>query len=308
MFRGSPSLPRGSALSAVTAKSPGQVMGNASLPSAPPAAMPGTLYQRGPQYRGGHNEHIRAVAAAQTFDPVAVMTQLRMAVTKGAGRHTTRRAASTPCGSPGVPPPGQGDASGAFLRLLKQFQAADVDGSGDLDVSEFAAVLAHYHIAVEPRWYGALHAHVDGDADGFLDYMELLKGVGAELTPQREAMASGVFQNLCALNGFRDAAAAGPVATVGTGDGGKAHITLNRLVAAYQPLAAVDVAEGMVLPDAASKDFSEIMRDLAGGRGHVHWAVFQAYYACVSAGIDDDGVFEQLMKESWPSVSGVHVV
>mmetsp|Transcript_12643 Transcript_12643/g.23060 ORF Transcript_12643/g.23060 Transcript_12643/m.23060 type:complete len:2081 (+) Transcript_12643:183-6425(+) len=81
-----------------------------------------------------------------------------------------------------------------MVTLKDQFTAYDLDDSGTLDYSEFAAALLEYKLTnAEIR---ALFVHFDADGNGEVNYEEFVDGVRGELTPERKAVIGKVFDSI----------------------------------------------------------------------------------------------------------------
>lgn len=168
----------------------------------------------------------------------------------------------------------------AIAGIRSKFRRADKDGSLYLEYSEFHKLLTDQlfiHLSDENQ--KDLFEHYDKDGSGHIDYEEFLVEVRGPMSSHRKSTLKWIFDSL-----DKDKSGA---------------IDMNDLIDSYNPEDHPDVKARKVKPVEQLKRF---IRDFDVGGvpdGKVTMREFENYYAAMSAGIDSDQQFEQIMKSAW---------
>ena len=83
---------------------------------------------------------------------------------------------------------------------------------------------------------------------------------------------------------------------------GRGEILIEELLKIFDPAGHPSVADGLISPTQAVKHFVQHFAQEGSDRGSAHWTEFLDYYKGISMAIDDDGVFEMLIRQMWYGV------
>lgn len=173
-----------------------------------------------------------------------------------------------------------GRNSGTGVRALgKTFRALDsFDGNRKVDRNEFVAALQQLGLNLSTYEYQLLFNYFDVDHDGSIAFDEFLVGVRGLPNAKRQALIDKAF-----LKFDRD---------------GNGYIEAVELRSVYNCLLHPKVRSGVWTEEQAFTDllshFNDRNRD-----GRISRAEWNEYYAAVSAGVQQDDHFVQLMKAAW---------
>jgi len=120
--------------------------------------------------------------------------------------------------------------------------------------------------------------YLDTDGDGFLNFDEFLKGVRGKLNPRRQAIVDKAF-----LKFDRN------------GDGA---IDASDLKGVFNASLHPKVISGQMSEDEVFLDFLSCFGD-KNRDGKIQRSEWNDYYSAVSASIDNDDHFVQLMRQVW---------
>jgi len=166
--------------------------------------------------------------------------------------------------------------------IRSKFRRADKDGSQTLSFSEFVHLLKDQldiHLP-EEKQADLFHAF-DANRCGAIDYQEFLLQVRGDMNTYRKTVMNQIFD-------FMDKDKSGVIDT-------------NEFLDSYNADAHPDVQTKKIKPLEALKRFIK-MFDIGGvPDGKVSRKEFEDYYASLSAGIDSDEEFEQIIKSAWTS-------
>ncbi|GMH50882.1 hypothetical protein TrRE_jg5132 [Triparma retinervis] len=81
-----------------------------------------------------------------------------------------------------------------MVSLRDAFEEYDADDSGALDFEEFAAAIMQYKLTTQE--IRSLFMQFDTDGNGAVEYDEFVEGIRGELSPERRAIISNVFDNI----------------------------------------------------------------------------------------------------------------
>jgi len=164
-------------------------------------------------------------------------------------------------------------ALGRMLRLC------DETGSRRAGYADFAECLMQAGIASTDSECRALFLALDTDGSGGIDHREFWRAVCGELGVRRLAVVREVFDRL-------DQTGAGA-------------ISWRDFYAAFDASLHLDVISGQRSEADVQEEFHEAFAATAQTDGHATLQDFEGYYAAVSATVDGDGYFEQLLRSVW---------
>jgi len=81
-----------------------------------------------------------------------------------------------------------------IVGIGKSFKIMDDDGSGALNIIEFAKALSSYRISTDQKEHEAIFKMFDPNGDGEIDYNEFLRGMMGEMNSRRRALVQKAFQ------------------------------------------------------------------------------------------------------------------
>ena len=169
---------------------------------------------------------------------------------------------------------------GQSIRALgRTFRALDsFDGNRKVDRNEFVVGLQQHGISLSPYEYQLLFEYFDLDKDGNIAFDEFLVGVRSMPNPKRQALIDKAF-----LKFDRD---------------GNGYIDAVDLRGVYNCSFHPKVRSGEWTEEQAFREFLGNFND-KNRDGRITKAEWDEYYAAVSAGIEQDPHFVQLMKAAW---------
>eukprot|EP00746_Dinoflagellata_sp_MGD_P139512 gnl/MRDRNA2_/MRDRNA2_72957_c0_seq1.p1 gnl/MRDRNA2_/MRDRNA2_72957_c0~~gnl/MRDRNA2_/MRDRNA2_72957_c0_seq1.p1 ORF type:complete len:560 (+),score=109.33 gnl/MRDRNA2_/MRDRNA2_72957_c0_seq1:66-1745(+) len=168
----------------------------------------------------------------------------------------------------------------SIAGIRSRFRRADKNGCGNLDFSEFRELMTdQLFITLSRENQRDLFNAYDTDGCGEIQYEEFLLQVRGEMNNRRKRILRWVFDKV---------------------DKDKSGVVdMNDVLDSYNADAHPDVQAKRLKPIQQMKKF---IRDFDVGGipdGKVTLKEFEDYYAALSAGIDTDQQFEQIMKSSW---------
>ena len=172
----------------------------------------------------------------------------------------------------------------AFWNLRTYLLNLDklTNSEGKIDREDLKDALVTWGVSLSKTYFDAVIDLVDVTKTGLISWPDFLALIRGPLPAEREYLISQVWSSL--------AEAAGKPGALSPDD----------LAAFFNPKEHPLVALG----GAPEKDaFAHFLRHLSvKGRAPtiVRLEGFQSYYADLSAGVDDDGHFEQIVRGSWP--------
>lgn len=165
---------------------------------------------------------------------------------------------------------------------LAQFQICDRNKNGTLDLDEFAKCVTLCKLGLSAEAIGKLHAHFDADHSGAIDYEEFLHACRGPLSASRKQLVLNAFHALDAQ---------------GDGNG---VLTVEDLSGLYDASKHPDVVSGRIDGGSALRAFLDGFEGANGNRdGLVTINEWVKYYERISASIDSDDYFGQMMASTW---------
>lgn len=175
-------------------------------------------------------------------------------------------------------PDGQSGISG----LARNFKLCDRDGSGSLDLADFAKCVALCKVNLEPARVARLFAAFDRNGSGSIDYEEFLGALRGKMSAMRKALVVAAFQAVDSASKRN-----GPV-------------TLDDIEDHYDASEHPRVLGGSLSKHAALRALLDGLEGPAAHRGGVVTLDdFVSYYEGVSANIDSDDYFGSMMASVW---------
>ena len=168
-------------------------------------------------------------------------------------------------------------ASG-IASLHRVFRIMDDDGSKALSMSEFKKGLTEYKAELTDDEVRALFNAFDKDGNGQVSYEEFLVAIRGDLNSFRAQLVRQAFQKLDK-----------------TGNG---IVDIDDLRGVFDPSKHPDVQDGKITPDQALVQVLDAF-DQGDKDGKVTREEFEEYYKSLSAGIDRDEYFSQMIKTAW---------
>lgn len=162
--------------------------------------------------------------------------------------------------------------------LSRMFRIIDDAGDGFLDREDFKWGLYDYGVKISDQEYGMLLDFFDVNGDGVISFDEFLVTLRGELSPAREAVIQEAFEKL-------DGDCSGTV-------------TISDVKRLYDASSHPDVLDGKKTQDEVLADFMS-QWDTQTKDGIVTLQEFMQYYRDVSASIDTDEYFEQMLRNAW---------
>jgi len=161
-------------------------------------------------------------------------------------------------------------------RVFRQLDS--YDGNKKVDRDEFLIGLKENGVTISKQEANALLDYMDTNRDGTLDFNEFLVAIRGQMNATRKAMTDKAFAKF-----DRD----------GTGT-----ITPSDLRGVYNASAHPKVLKGQMTEDQVFQEFLQSFAD-ANKDGVITKQEWDEYYDSVSANIDDDEHFVELMKSCW---------
>ncbi|UYV66578.1 CAPSL [Cordylochernes scorpioides] len=168
--------------------------------------------------------------------------------------------------------------------LCRQFKILDDNLDRKLDLAEFQAGLEEFGVDMDAESIAELFAEMDTDGTGTLHFEEFLKSLRPPMSDERVAMIRKAFQLMDK-----------------TGDG---VVTIEDLRGVYNVQFHPKVQDGEITEDEAFEEFLKGLDTPNDPDGKITWGDFLDYYSGVSASIDTDEYFIEMMKSAWKMEDG----
>eukprot|EP00347_Sterkiella_histriomuscorum_P012937 403366647 len=167
-------------------------------------------------------------------------------------------------------------------QIAKVFKAMDsYDGNKKIDATEFQNGMQQLGVKLTKQESDALMSFFDTDRDGHVNLNEFLVGIRGKMNARRQAMVDKAFLKFDRnCNGFIDA---------------------SDLKGVYNACLHPKVIQGLMTNDQAFLEFLGNFND-RNRDGRIQRDEWNDYYNAVSASIDKDDHFVQLMKSAWKLV------
>jgi len=161
-------------------------------------------------------------------------------------------------------------------RVFRQLDS--YDGNKKVDRDEFLIGLKENGVTISKQEANALLDYMDTNRDGTLDFNEFLVAIRGEMNATRKAQTDKAFAKF-----DRD---------------GSGSINASDLKGVYNASAHPKVLKGQMTEDQVFQEFLQSFAD-ANKDGVITKQEWDEYYNSVSANIDDDQHFVELMKSCW---------
>nr|XP_022317463.1 calcyphosin-like protein [Crassostrea virginica] len=164
--------------------------------------------------------------------------------------------------------------------LGRSFRRMDDDGSKTLDLREFRDGLHDYGLReLDDQTVTDVFRELDKDGSGKLSFDEFLVAIRGPINSNRQEYVRQAFQKMDATN-----------------DG---QITVEDIRKLYNASKHPKFLSGEWTEDQCFRHFLDSFDSPGNPDGVVTWDEFLNYYAGVSASIDDDHYFSEMMKRAW---------
>ncbi len=172
----------------------------------------------------------------------------------------------------------------SIIGMSRQFRIMDDDNSHKLDFAEFTKAIKDYRVGVDEATVKLLFDACDKDKSGEVDYDEFIRTVRGPMNESRKKLVEAAFTKL-----DKD---------------GNGVLEVSDIKGTYSAKNHPDVKSGRKSEDEVLGDFLETFEmhlNLGGGvrDRKITREEFFEYYNNVSASIDDDKYFEQMMISAW---------
>lgn len=178
------------------------------------------------------------------------------------------------------------------IHHIRQFmRSIDRDGSGTLDHHEFTEALRRMNLTdLDPKDTQILFNYFDADQSGRISVEELLYGLQGSMPRNRKLLVREAFEHL--------------------DQGSDNQVDLSDLMSVYNLSGHPEVVNGHMTEEEAAQEFLDHLESAGGSEtdrrdGVVTWSEFLEYYKQVSAMIDDDHEFRNLILNSWFSEQSI---
>lgn len=172
-----------------------------------------------------------------------------------------------------------------IFSLGRLFRIMDDDNSGHLSRAEFEKACRDFKTEMSSEDIGAVFNVFDSNRDGFINYNEFLRIIRGEMSEYRARLVQKAFQKL--------------------DRNGNGKVEVEDIVSVYNPSKHPAVIEGRKTHEQVLGEFLETFEqhhNVSYGQAPDQFVTFEEfaeYYANVSAGIDDDLYFAQMMNSAW---------
>lgn len=154
----------------------------------------------------------------------------------------------------------------------------DNNNNGRLDVDDFRWGLMDFGISVSKEEATQVLSHFDRDGNGQVDFNEFLRTIRGDLSETRKRVIRQAYDKL-------------DVNKDGT-------VKLDDIAKLYDVSRHPDILSGRRTPEQVFFEFMSLW-DTQQRDAIVTFEEFCDYYADVSASIDSDAYFEEMMKSAW---------
>lgn len=162
--------------------------------------------------------------------------------------------------------------------LGRVFKSMDTDGNRKVDAQEFFVGLNECGCNLTSEETDMLLSHLDTDQDGNVNFDEFLVGLRGIMTAERQCAVDEAFAKFDC--------------------DGSGCITAEDLRSSYNVAAHPKVISGEITEDEAFLEFLANFGD-KNGDGTITTSEWNDYYSAVSASVDEDEVFVNLMHSAW---------
>ena len=161
----------------------------------------------------------------------------------------------------------------------------DDNNSKSLDSYEFTKAMTDYMLGFSEQEIKKLFAYFDFDRSGFIEFDEFIRAIRGPMNAGRKKITAQVYKKL-----DKD---------------GNGWIDINDIRGVYTANKHPDVLAGKKTEDQILQEFLETFETAHAMRNNeapnyvVTKEEFDEYYNNISASIDDDAYFEQMMISAW---------
>jgi len=172
-----------------------------------------------------------------------------------------------------------------IIGLARQFKIMDDDNSKALNRAEFTKAMGDFALGFNNQQISALFDYFDVDKGGEIDYNEFIRAIRGPMNQGRKQVVSAAFKKL-----DKD---------------GNGWIDINDIRGVYNAKQHPDVTSGKKSEDDILKEFlatfemAHSIRNNDAPNYVVTKEEFEEYYNMISASIDDDRYFSQMIKTAW---------
>ena len=169
------------------------------------------------------------------------------------------------------------------IGLEKQFKIFDLDGSGELSRDEFKKAINDYKLGMDERDLDNLFKMFDKNADGKIGYSEFMTTMIGTMSEFRKGMVERAFDSL-------DPA-------------GEGAVELEQLKRSFNARMHPDAKSGKKSEEEAANEFASTFDS-----HHINYPEngtkvtrdeFLSYYTKISAAIESDSYFDNMMTDVW---------
>jgi len=172
-----------------------------------------------------------------------------------------------------------------FIGLQRQFKIMDDNNSKSLDKYEFTKAMTDYMLGFTEGEIQKLFAYFDFDHSGLIEFDEFIRAIRGSMNEGRKAIVMKAFNIL-----DKD---------------GSGWIDMNDVKGVYKADKHPDVIAGKKTEDQILQEFLETFETAHSMRNNnapnyvVTKEEFEEYYNNISASIDDDAYFAQMITSAW---------
>jgi len=168
--------------------------------------------------------------------------------------------------------------SGGIKSLQRLLSIMDDSGDKRLSKDELKYGLRDYGITLSPTELDQIFIHFDHDRTGYISVDDFLLGIRGDLSERRKRIVRAAFNS---------------IDTDGAG-----YITVDEIVSCYDMTWHPDVRSGKKTLKEATLEFMAMWEN-GHPQSEISQQEFEEHYKDISASIDDDDVFEQMMRNAW---------
>lgn len=172
-----------------------------------------------------------------------------------------------------------------LIGLLKQFKIFDADSSGNLDQYEFKQAVQDYEVDVHPKDLDNLFASFDHDGNQRIDYGEFISAIAGPMTKYRLQLVERVFDKLDRTR--------------------EGTITLDDMMAAFDPYRHPDIAAGKNDPEGVLNEFRDTFEVYHGivhnydTGARISRDEFTNFYTFISSQVENESQFDIMVNGVW---------